>query len=223
LGLSGARVVKVESLERPDGARRGPPGFFDLLHGGHETVALPFRSPHGRDALRSLLAAADVVIEASRPRALEQLGVDAHTYVDRGTVWVSITAYGRTVPARDRVGFGDDVGIAAGLYAGTPEAPRFCGDAIADPITGLYAAVATLVALNRGGGRFVDIPMAAVARAAWTRDRTPECLAVQRGTEWLLDGIPVAPPRARIPAAAAAPFGAHTESIMAEIGVRRWA
>ena len=35
------------------------------------------------------------MIEASRPRALEQLGVRADEHVARGAVWISITAYGR--------------------------------------------------------------------------------------------------------------------------------
>ena len=87
--------MKVESLGRPDGARAGAPAFFDLLHGGHLSVALDFGSPDDLAALRRLLAGADVVLEASRPRALRQLGIDAGQYVADGTVWASITAYGR--------------------------------------------------------------------------------------------------------------------------------
>src|SRR5207253_5303213 len=77
LQLAGARVVKVESLHRPDGARSGPAAFFDLLHGGQEAVAIDFRHADGRASLRRLVEAADVVVEGSRPRALEQLGVVA--------------------------------------------------------------------------------------------------------------------------------------------------
>jgi hypothetical protein len=51
LHLAGARVVKVESTRRPDGGRRGPAAFFDLLHAGKESVALDFTSPTGRHAL----------------------------------------------------------------------------------------------------------------------------------------------------------------------------
>jgi hypothetical protein len=92
LGLAGARIVKVESTGRPDGARFGPPAFFDLLHAGHETVALDFTTPEGREDLRRLLDAADVVIEASRPRALRQLGIDAEALLHNDLrVWLSIT------------------------------------------------------------------------------------------------------------------------------------
>lgn len=79
LGLAGATVVKVESSTRPDGARRGPAAFFDLLNAGKRSVALDLQSALGRDALARLVGAADVVVEASRPRALEQLGIAAPT------------------------------------------------------------------------------------------------------------------------------------------------
>jgi crotonobetainyl-CoA:carnitine CoA-transferase CaiB-like acyl-CoA transferase len=221
LGLAGARVVKVESIERPDGARRGPAAFFDLLHHRHESVALEFASSHGRDALRALFDAADVVVEASRPRALEQLGFGADEYVARGVVWVSVTGYGRGA-GRNRIGFGDDVGIAAGLHAGTQDAPGFCGDAIADPIAGLCAAVAALAALRERTGRLLDISMAAAARAARGDDRADERVAELRDGRWVLDGVTVAPPRARSVVGPAPGLGAHSERLMAEFGVRRW-
>jgi len=44
LSLLGARVVKVESLSRPDGARGGPPAFYHLMNGGKESVAIDFRT-----------------------------------------------------------------------------------------------------------------------------------------------------------------------------------
>ena len=57
---------------------------------------------------------------------------------DRGVV-VSITAFGRD---SNRIGFGDDVAAAAGLVALDDAGdPVFCGDAIADPLTGLTAVV----------------------------------------------------------------------------------
>jgi hypothetical protein len=221
LGLAGACVVKVESTERPDGARSGPPGFFDLLHHGHASVALAFRTTRGRDALRALIESADIVIEASRPRALEQLGVDAHAQAERGAVWVSISAYGR-VAAPGRIGFGDDIAFAAGLHAGRSSSPLFCGDAIADPVTGLYAAVAALAAVRAGTGALLYVDMASVARRARGERRSPEREAELRGSEWFLDDVRVEAPRARPRSGRAAPLGADTARVMAAIGVRRW-
>ncbi|GIH73576.1 CoA transferase [Planobispora longispora] len=167
LGLAGARVVKVETPGRPDGARSGHRGFFDLLHAGHRSVVLEPHDP----ALHALVEAADVVIEASRPRALARWGLDAEVAAASGTVWLSITAYGRD---HDRVGFGDDVAAAAGLVAwdGDTGEPLFCGDAIADPLTGLYAACRVVASLEASGGELLDVAMAAVA-ASTVSGRSP--------------------------------------------------
>ena len=67
LGDAGARVVKVESRNRPDGARAGSTDFFDWLHSGHESVVLDFDEREDIEGLHALIAGADVVIEASRP------------------------------------------------------------------------------------------------------------------------------------------------------------
>jgi crotonobetainyl-CoA:carnitine CoA-transferase CaiB-like acyl-CoA transferase len=161
LGLAGARVIKVETPWRPDGARRGNAAFYHLLHAGHQCVALDPLTEAGRSAMAALVAAADIVIESSRPRALARFGLDAATAAASGTTWVSITAYGR---ASDRVGYGDDVAAGAGLVARDADgAPLFCGDAIADPLTGLAAAVAAASA--PAGGTLLDISMSAVTAA----------------------------------------------------------
>jgi hypothetical protein len=164
----GAQVVKVESTARPDGARAGSPGFYSSLHEDDETVAVDFGSDAGRAALRALVADADVVIEGSRPRALAQLGLTPSTgrAARPQQVWTSITAYGRTGPWADRVGFGDDTAAAGGLVARTNGVPAFLGDAVADPITGALAALATMTALARGGGVTIDIALRDAA--CWT-------------------------------------------------------
>ena len=162
LAASRRRVVKVESISRPDGARRGPASFFDLLNGAKRSVALDFHDPSQRAHLGRLVHSADVVIEASRPRALEQLGIVAADLVASGPrLWVSITAYGRQGASGPRVGFGDDAAAAGGLVAWSDESPVFCGDAIADPLTGLTAAARVppgpprrwSLAARRGHGR----------------------------------------------------------------------
>jgi crotonobetainyl-CoA:carnitine CoA-transferase CaiB-like acyl-CoA transferase len=111
-----------------------------------------------------LLLAADVVVEASRPRALEQLGISATEIVAASpTVWISITGYGRAEPERDWVAFGDDAAVAGGLVVWDEEGPRLCADAIADPLTGLVAAAAGGKALRDGRSALVDVAMARVA------------------------------------------------------------
>lgn len=151
LQRSGYAVTKVESLHRPDGARYGNPDFFAALDAGKEHVEIDFHSEHGINQLRELIATADVVIEGSRPRAMQQLGIDAEQIVGEAQprVWLSITGYGRSDAAGQRVGFGDDCAVAGGLVAQTPDGPQFLGDAIADPIAGLVAATGVLHAIQR--------------------------------------------------------------------------
>lgn len=166
LGKLGARVIKVEARNRPDGSRSGSAHFFDLLNGGKEGVAFDFRASRDIEVLRRLLSRADIVIEGSRPRALEQLGIVATDILVEGpTVWVSITGYGRTPPGRDWVAFGDDAAVAGGLVAWDEEGPCFCVDAVADPLTGVWAAAATVDALARGQAVLLDVAMSRVSAA----------------------------------------------------------
>ena len=159
LAAAGATVVKVESPTRPDGTRAGDPAFYDWINHGKLSYSVDF----DRDAerLRALLATADIVIEGSRPGVLARRGVspEALTGPD-GRVWLRITGYG---PDSPRVAFGDDAAVAGGLVDAGPDGPVFCGDAAADPLTGLEAALAVADSLQRGGGETIEVAMAGVA------------------------------------------------------------
>lgn len=237
LELAGAKVVKVESTARPDGARRGSAAFFDLLHGGKQSVALDFSTNDGLRALAALVARADIVIEGSRPRALRQLGVFAEELVAArpGIVWVSITGHGRADPMSGWVAFGDDAAVAGGLVAfgsprhGDPDMPAFCGDAIADPLTGMHAAAAALAQWHSGRGALLDVALSRVA--AHVAGRMPnfpralvENVAAGDATPvWSVahahERVVVAPPRARPVRQRAAALGADTRNVFAELGV----
>jgi hypothetical protein len=195
LGSHGARIVKVESRSRPDGARRGPAAFFDLLHHGHEQLVLDFDTE--LDQLRRLIADADLVLEASRPRALRHLGLIAEEVVAAGTSWLSITARGRD---SDAVGFGDDVAASAGLVAEDRGRPIPAGDALADPLSGVAAAVAAADALDGQEARLIDVSMLHVAAEA-SAGEVPEHTVRRAGSGWQVEhagGIAaVAAPRTR--------------------------
>ncbi|MEO3822708.1 CoA transferase [Actinomadura sp. B10D3] len=221
LGLAGARIVKVETPTRPDGARRGDPGFYRLLHAGHRSVVLDPETAAGRRAMGALVEAADIVIEASRPRALARFGLDAEAAVAAGTIWVSITADGR---ASDRVGFGDDVAAGAGLVCrGADMVPLFCGDAIADPLTGLTAAVLAATA-PPGCGALWDVAMADVVAASLDPGPpSPSIPALRRGDGWAVETgsglVPVAGPVRREPDDEAPAMGADTTDVLRELGI----
>ncbi|UTP36738.1 CoA transferase [Streptomyces rapamycinicus] len=149
----------------PRRRRFGPSAFYDRLHAGHASVSLDLTSPAGVATLRRLVESADVVLEASRPRALRHLGIDAEEAVASGTVWTSITAYGRTGPWANRVGFGDDVAAGAGLVVRTEHGPLPCGDPWRT-IDRCHAAVSTAAALAGEQGCLIDVSMRDVAAFA---------------------------------------------------------
>jgi hypothetical protein len=226
LGLAGARVVKIECVGRPDGARYGSAGFYEALNAEKESVGLDLRTSRGVGSLRRLLQHADVVIENARPRALAQLGIDAETLVGEGLVWVSITGYGRREPEAHWAAYGDDAAAASGLAAATGDldAPLFCGDAIADPLVGIHAALAALAQWHSGEGALLELAL---------RDVTGHCLSLGgecRGAQVeltssgfeVVDGgarVPVASPGATLPAGHARPLGADTASVLGEFRI----
>ena len=227
LQIAGARVVKVESLQRPDGARQGPADFYDLLNHGKASVALDFSTAQGIGQLRDLIGQADIVIEASRPRALRQFGIDAEELVATmpGLTWISISGYGREEPQAGWIAYGDDSGAAAGLSGLlldlTGEA-MICGDAIADPLTGWHAALAALASFRGGGGRLISLALRDVVGHClqFTLPDSPDAIR-RRWLEWrdvvATSGIAPAEPHARTPAGKARVLGADTAAIFASL------
>ncbi len=216
---AGARVIKVEGRDRTDGARRGPKEFFDLLNHGKECLTVDFDLDSDRRFLRHLLGAADLVVEGSRPRAMDQLGVDPYELVEDGVSWLSVTGHGRTGDEALRVAFGDDAAVAGGLYLpGDP--PGFVADAVADPIAGLVGAAlgAELLALDHAA--LIEVPLVRVA--AWAA-RPPVTASVRVAGEGFTVDIagellPVAQPHHRAVPGPAAPAGSHGAALRTEFG-----
>ncbi|NPU95082.1 MAG: CoA transferase [Gammaproteobacteria bacterium] len=226
LQKAGCRVIKVEGLNRLDGARTGFPDFYQLLNQGKESVALDFKSAADIERLKQLIAHADIVIEASRPRALHNIGIHAEHWVQSqpGRVWLSITGYGRHGADGARVGFGDDTATAAGLSRIMFEATgdyQIVGDAIADPLTGIHAALSAWQSYLAGGNELISISL---------RDTVSFCLhnelnlarehALESCRRWRRLGnqldqlFPTGP---RIPATDCAAPGQHNASVFAEL------
>ena len=164
----GARVLKVEHIGRPDGARAGPPAFWRSLNGAKEERHLDLGTTTGRAELAAVLAQAKVIVSAARPRALVNLGLDPAQHAARGAIWVSITGYGLTGDRADWVAFGDDAAVAGGLavVGGSYDAPEFVGDAVADPLSGIAAAVVAVRLAKARRAGVVDVSMAGVVNRA---------------------------------------------------------
>ena len=226
LQMMGARVIKVESSTRPDGMRADATGFFDLLNAGKASVVLDFSQPSGREALRRLLLQADIIIEASRPRALRQLGIRAEDIVGENPAitWLSICGYGRDEPAAQWVAFGDDAAVAGGLSQvlwDCSHRPMFCADAIADPLAGMHAALAAWWSFTHGGGRLLSVALHDVIafgiQFSGAND-AEENRATAQAWSASLTSAEVASPRARLPSGVARALGADTHAVLATLG-----
>ena len=175
LAAAGAQVVKVESTRRPDPTRTATPAFFQRLNGRKRDLPLDLGAAAGQGRLRDEIAATDLLITSARPRAFASLGLAPEQIfrANPALTWVAITGYGWTGAAGQRVAFGDDAAAAGGLVRWTAGgAPRFLGDALADPVTGLAAAIGALQGLASGGGVMVDISLARSAAGAAAERRT---------------------------------------------------
>jgi hypothetical protein len=229
LWLAGAQVVKVESRTRPDAMRQGDHAFFALLNQGKESVVLDFKDAADRQVLNALIASSDIVIEAARPRALAQLGIDAAKMVatSPGLVWMTITAHGAQGDASDWVGFGDDCGVAAGLSAALASISGqigFVGDAIADPLTGIAAALLAWDSWkSRRGGRFgLALSEVSAEFLAQARARDSGGFSAELRDWGASAGQPFPQVRLR-PISAVAALGEHTRELeeLLNLSVRR--
>ncbi len=163
LGFLGADVIKVESTVRPDLMRYSSvrsPGegqwweWGPLAHAVNTNkrgVTIDLTRPEGRELALDLAASADVVVENYTPRVLAQFGLEwkeLHAVNPRLNL-VRMPAFGLDGPWRDRPGFAQTMESLTGLAAGTgwPDGyPVLVGGA-GDPVAGLHASFATLVAL----------------------------------------------------------------------------
>ena len=90
-------------------------------------------------------------------------------------VWISITGYGRDEPQGSWIAFGDDAGVAAGLSHMMRSATgsfEFAVDAIADPLTGIHAALVGWQRWRSGEGGFVALSLRDVAAGCLAQERS---------------------------------------------------
>ena len=168
----GADVIKVERPETGDTTRsmgwRDPRDgitlFWKLLGRGKRTIVLDLKGDDGRATMLALLDGADVLVENFRPGTLERLGLGPEVLLARNPdlVITRVTGFGQDGPYASRPGFATLAEAMSGLAAinGEPEgAPLLPPIALADEVTGIVAAFATMVALHSGVGQVVDVSL----------------------------------------------------------------
>jgi len=175
LGFFGAEVLKVESIQRPDGTRmatsygirgdqvweRAP--LFQAVNTGKRAVTLDLGDPRGQALGRRLLAHCDVLVENYSPRVVERFGLLDEDRPD--LITLRMPAWGLTGPWRDRPGFAQTMEQAAGLASvtGFPDGPPLIPRGPCDPIGALHAAFAVLAAIRdrdrTGLGQLVEVPL----------------------------------------------------------------
>ena len=106
----GAEVVKIEPPDGDSTRRTGPAreeGMSAIFLGanhGKQSVVLDLKQAAGREALRALLADADVLMHSMRPQKLPALGLDP----------------AQLLPAHPRLVFAQLLGFLPGPYQGRP-------------------------------------------------------------------------------------------------------
>jgi crotonobetainyl-CoA:carnitine CoA-transferase CaiB-like acyl-CoA transferase len=167
----GADVVKVELPGTGDPFRAFQGGLYSphyqTVNRNKRSVALDTRQPQDLAKFDALVRDADVYIQNFRPGFAEQIGAGferLRSLHDR-LIYCAISGFGATGPAAQRPAY-DSVAQAASGYLRllvNPENPRVVGPAIADLVTGFYAAYGVLGALydraNHGSARRVDLSM----------------------------------------------------------------
>ena len=189
LAESGAEVIKIESPGAWDNIRTLVPQdpsiadpwnsayYFNEYNHSKKSLTLDLATGAGREVFLRLVATADVVIENYRADVLDKLrlGYEVLRAARDDIVLVSMAGFGKTGPLTDNVGFGPIIEMMSGLMSLTgygpgsghdnpgfdDEVPVKTGVSYGDPVGGLNAVAATMLALRRraltGAGTHVDL------------------------------------------------------------------
>lgn len=182
----GAEVIKVERPNAGDDTRQwGPPYLHDAngnptseaayylcANRGKRAITVDISTPQGQEIIRELAKQSDVIIENYKVDQLKKYGLDYASLkqVKTDLIYCSITGFGQTGPYAHRAGYDFIVQGIGGLMSLTGErdelaggGPQKAGVAITDLMTGMYATVAILAALNHrdryGEGQYIDMAL----------------------------------------------------------------
>ena len=182
----GAEVIKVERPGTGDDTRHwGPPyikdaegndsreaAYFQCANRNKQSLTLDFTQAEGQRLVRELAAQCDVLLENFKVGGLAAYGLDYETLkaVNPRLIYCSITGFGQNGPYAKRAGYDFMIQGLGGLMSltGKPDGeegagPMKVGVALTDILTGLYATVGVLAALNAreqtGQGQCIDVAL----------------------------------------------------------------
>ncbi|MFC6019934.1 CaiB/BaiF CoA transferase family protein [Plantactinospora solaniradicis] len=186
----GARVVKVERpgigdetrswgppyLATEDDGRPGASAYFLSVNRGKRSVEIDLSTASGQEDVRRLARESDILLENFRPGTLARFGL-GYPELSRENprlIYCSITGFGQSGPRRSNVAYDFMIQAMSGLMSvtGPPDdspggGPQKVGVPVVDIMTGMYAAVGVLAALERqrrtGHGDYIDLAMLDVA------------------------------------------------------------
>ncbi len=177
----GADVIKIERPGKGDDTRGwGPPyvkneqgepvesAYFLSTNRGKRSLAIDISRPEGQAIIRSLAEKADIMIENFKVGGLKKYGLDYESLKNKNPrlIYCSITGFGQNGPYAESPGYDFMIQGLGGLMhiTGEPDGqPVKVGVAVADIMTGMYASVAILAALNHrqvsGEGQYIDLAL----------------------------------------------------------------
>jgi crotonobetainyl-CoA:carnitine CoA-transferase CaiB-like acyl-CoA transferase len=166
----GADVIKVES---PDGdPYRSYQGdhyspHFQAYNRNKRSIVCDLKNPADRGLFEDLIREADVFIQNFRPGTATRLGAGPERLcaINPRLIYASISGFGSSGPYADRPSYDSVAQALSGFLSVVVDSgrPRFLGPALADAITGIYAAYGVLGALvqrgRTGNGCHVEVSM----------------------------------------------------------------
>lgn len=184
LALLGADVIRIEPPKNGDIARKMGADAelneqelglaFISQNANKRSLAVDLKTEEGKEILWQLIDTADVFVENYRPGAMQRLGFDADTVMERkpDIVYASLTGYGQSGPLSNRPAYDHVVQSFSGMMAANKtlsgETHRV-GFAIVDYVTGLFGAFSIASALfqrtHTGQGQRIDLAMLDAALA----------------------------------------------------------
>jgi len=182
----GAQVIKVEKTPAGDDTRHTIPprvgkesAAFLMMNRNKRGIALDLKTRGGKQVLRRLMAAADVLVENFGPGVMERLGFGYEEVHKQhpALIYCSLSGFGRTGPYRHRRGFDLVAQAMSGIMSFTGERadgpPVKCGAPLSDITAGILAAMGILAAyahrLKTGQGQWVETSLfeAALVQTYW--------------------------------------------------------